>query len=564
MNHPSDPTDPAATQAAQKLARLNSQVDAMRAVLVRLLQDVVVAESRLGANASAQMLEANEQLVLAALRNRVDAETASQALDLVSRSADLDALTQLPNRMLFLDRLAGAMASARRHGTRFALLFIDLDKFKEINDTLGHAVGDEALRRVARCLASAVRAVDTVSRYGGDEFVVLLAEVVQPSDALFVADKVIALLQAPSHIGEHVLKLSASIGISIYPEDGEDAQTLIERADAAMYRAKRRGAGSSVFHSDHVPDDADLESAAQLPWVVPEPQAGSADARPSRRHAELQEANELLVLASLGAQELQDAMQEAQGRQTEFLTSVVNELRDPLAPIRLAAAQLGRSPGDVSLLPRAQAIIEHQTAHMSRLVNQLLDMSCGNARLRFRREQVDLAHVIEAGVRYLEPNLSARRQSIEVKLASRPLLVHGHPAHLAQIFSNLLDNASKYTPDGGAIELSAERVGELIVITVHDNGLGIAPEALLSVFDPFMQDTHAIGFNGIGVGIGLTVVRELVEAHGGDVVASSGGRGHGSRFVVTLPAAPAQSRDVPDMRAPAAAASPTPAGRTSP
>jgi signal transduction histidine kinase len=115
-------------------------------------------------------------------------------------------------------------------------------------------------------------------------------------------------------------------------------------------------------------------------------------------------------------------------------------------------------------------------------------------------------------------------------------MVHGHPAHLSQIVSNLLDNASKYTPDGGAIDLSASRIDDLVVITVHDNGLGIAPEALLSVFDPFVQDTHAIGFNGTGVGIGLTVVRELVEAHGGSVVASSAGRGQGSQFVVTLPA----------------------------
>lgn len=280
MTPPSDPSDLAATNATRKLASLNSQVDAMRAVLVRLLQDVIVAESTLGANAAAQLLEANEKLVVSALRNQTDAETASQALDQVSRSADLDALTGLPNRVLLLDRLMIALANARRHRTRFALLFIDLDKFKEINDTLGHAVGDEALRRVARCLASSVRAVDTVSRYGGDEFVVLLAEVTQPGDALFVADKMIALLRAPNHIGEHVLQLSASIGISIYPEDGEDALTLIELADAAMYRAKRRGAGTSMLHADRVPDDADLKTPAPLAWAVPRPVAGSSE--PSR------------------------------------------------------------------------------------------------------------------------------------------------------------------------------------------------------------------------------------------------------------------------------------------
>ena len=508
----------------------------MRAVLVRLLQDVVVAESSLSANQSAQLLEANEQLVVTALRNQTDAETASQALDMVSKSADLDALTQLPNRVLLLDRLMGAMAHAKRHGTRFALLFLDLDKFKEINDTLGHAVGDEALRRVARCLASSVRAVDTVSRYGGDEFMVLLAEVAQGSDALLVADKVIALLGAPSQIGEHVLRLSASIGISLYPDDGADALTLIERADAAMYRAKRRGAGSCVFHGDRVADEADLRAPAQAARPVSTGVASSPANKQASRHAELREANEVLVLAALSAQELQDAMQEAQRRQTEFLNGVANELRDPLAPIRQAAAQLGRGPGDESLLSRAQAIIDRQAAHMSRLVNRLLDMSHGNARLRFRRERVDLRGVIEAAVEYIRPGLTTRRQKIVVQLAADALTVHGHPAHLSQIVSNLLDNASKYTPDGGEIDIAASRVDDLIVITVHDNGLGITPDALLSVFDPFAQDTHAIGFNGTGAGIGLTVVRELVEAHGGNVVASSAGRGHGSQFVVTLPA----------------------------
>ena len=158
MTHPSDPNDAAATQAARKLESLNSQVDAMRAVLVRLLQDVVVAESALGTNAAAQLLEANEKLVVSALRNQADAETASQALDQVARSADLDALTQLPNRVLLLDRLMGALASGRRHRKRFALLFLDLDKFKEINDTLGTRSAWNMMlaapRRLARYIAA--------------------------------------------------------------------------------------------------------------------------------------------------------------------------------------------------------------------------------------------------------------------------------------------------------------------------------------------------------------------------------------------------------------------------
>jgi diguanylate cyclase (GGDEF)-like protein len=144
--------------------------------------------------------------------------------------------------------LAYGIASARRHRSRLAVLFLDLDHFKQINDTLGHAVGDEALKTAAQCLRSAVRDVDTVSRYGGDEFLILLAEVSQASDAHLVADKMITSLGAAHTVGAHVVRLGASIGISIYPDDGEDAATLIDRADAAMYLAKKYEFGSVVFH----------------------------------------------------------------------------------------------------------------------------------------------------------------------------------------------------------------------------------------------------------------------------------------------------------------------------
>ena len=199
------PNDAAVQAAARELAGLNSQVEAMRAVLVRLLQDVVAAEKQIENSQVAQLLEVNEELVVAAMRNQSDAATAAQALDEAERQSELDPLTQLPNRMLLLDRFDNAIANARRHGTRLGLLFLDLNNFKQINDTLGHAVGDEALKLAARCLASSTRAGDTVSRHGGDEFMVLLTEVSQASDAVVVADKMLALLSAPCRIGPHVL-----------------------------------------------------------------------------------------------------------------------------------------------------------------------------------------------------------------------------------------------------------------------------------------------------------------------------------------------------------------------
>ncbi len=200
--------------------------------------------------AAARLVEANEQLVLSALRAQADAHAATQALQDLSRSAGLDALTSLPNRMLLLDRFTQAIAVARRHRGRVALLFLDLDNFKQINDTFGHAGGDQVLKQVAHCLASVVRDADTVSRHGGDEFVILLAEVAQPSDAGLTANKLLAAIAAPSRLGDRVLQISASVGISIYPEDGEDADTLIDRADRAMFQAKRQGLGSFAFHCD--------------------------------------------------------------------------------------------------------------------------------------------------------------------------------------------------------------------------------------------------------------------------------------------------------------------------
>ena len=153
MNATPDRNPGTPQQAARDLARVQKKVDSARALLVRLLQELVVAENQLGRNPPAAMLEANEQLVLASLRHQAEAEAAAQALKTLSRSAGLDPLTQLPNRALLLDRCAHAMASARRRGSRLALLFLDLDQFKPVNDSLGHALGDEVLKTVAQRLS---------------------------------------------------------------------------------------------------------------------------------------------------------------------------------------------------------------------------------------------------------------------------------------------------------------------------------------------------------------------------------------------------------------------------
>ena len=156
----------------------------------------------------------------------------------MSRLAHHDSLTGLPNRILLKDRLGQAIATAHRNDTRLAVLFLDLDGFKSINDSLGHRIGDRLLRSVAARLVGVVRGTDTVSRQGGDEFVVVLTEIKRAADAGIAAKKMVNALSVPHKLDTHELRLTASIGISTYPEDGDDAETLMKNADTAMYRAK--------------------------------------------------------------------------------------------------------------------------------------------------------------------------------------------------------------------------------------------------------------------------------------------------------------------------------------
>lgn len=243
MNNAPDRRSSPSNEVEAQLAKLEGKVSAMRAVLVQLLQEVVMVEARLDHGQASLLLKANEQLVVSALGAQMDAESALGALDEAARVGGLDALTGLPNRTVFLDRFERAISHAKRHGNCVALLFLDLDSFKQVNDTFGHAAGDRTLRLVADCLTSLVRETDTVSRHGGDEFLVLLAEVTNAADASVVAAKVNAELASYSRFDNQPLPLRASIGISVYPEDGLDAGTLIACADSAMYLAKKQKRG---------------------------------------------------------------------------------------------------------------------------------------------------------------------------------------------------------------------------------------------------------------------------------------------------------------------------------
>jgi diguanylate cyclase (GGDEF)-like protein/PAS domain S-box-containing protein len=161
--------------------------------------------------------------------------------------AQHDFLTGLANRALLTERLSQAIGLAKRHQKQVALLFVDLDDFKSINDSMGHTVGDQLLKVVADRLVTCVRGTDTVCRQGGDEFVILLAEIERVQDAANVADKLLAALVVPQQVGEHELTVTLSIGISVYPDDSHDVDTVMQNADTAMYQAKEDGRNNYKF-----------------------------------------------------------------------------------------------------------------------------------------------------------------------------------------------------------------------------------------------------------------------------------------------------------------------------
>jgi diguanylate cyclase (GGDEF)-like protein len=498
---------------------LDARIAAARVELLRLRGPGPDGERRAVSRHDARLVHANERLVLSLL----DASTAAEAAAALGQR---DALTGIPNRGLVLDRLETALASARRNRRKLGVLFVDLDAFKSINDTHGHAAGDRALQLAARRLTASVRASDTVGRFGGDEFLAILPDIEGPVDASLVAAKIVSSLAAPNADGDGAQPLTASVGIAIYPQDAASGAELVELADQAMYRAKARGSGHIEFH------DA----------AAPQPSAVAASNARGRRHppslADLRDANEHLVLAALAAQGLQGKAEDIHHRQVMFLAMVAHELRNPLNPIRAAAELLQHASTNQELLAQVQGILRRQVVHLARLVDDLLDGArASTGKFRLECSAVSLRDILDPVVDAIRPATIARRQALALRLSPVAMAVHADPVRLTQVFTNLLDNASKYTAHGGEIGVDLEPTGDGLSATlrVTDNGIGISAEALPHIFDLFVQETHARAHDGQGLGIGLAIVRELVQAHGGTLFAASAGRGLGSRFVVTLP-----------------------------
>ena len=228
-------------------------------------------------------------------------------------------------------------------------------------------------------------------------------------------------------------------------------------------------------------------------------------------------------------------LREADLRKDVFLATLSHELRNPLAPIRNAAKLLQGKNLDPTQL-RAQAIISRQVGHMSSLLDDLLDVSrITRGSFLLKKSYVDLNEVLDEAVETAQPAIEAKRHTLRVQRPEEPIVLEADSVRLTQVVSNLLTNAVKYTPAGGEITVGSRREAEGLAIFVRDNGVGLAPEALAQVFTMFTRVESEIGRSEGGLGIGLALVKGLVELHGGRVEALSAGAGKGSEFVVSLP-----------------------------
>jgi len=243
-------------------------------------------------------------------------------------------------------------------------------------------------------------------------------------------------------------------------------------------------------------------------------------------------------------------LEEAARRKDEFLAMLAHELRNPLAAISNAEYVLEGIRTEDPRVVRLRSIISRQAQHLSRLVDDLLDISrITRGKIELRKEPVELAAVLQRSVESTSPLVEAYGHRLEIELPSAPVLIHADSTRLEQILTNLLNNAAKYTEPGGELRVWAKVEGEDVAVGVRDSGIGMSPELLPRVFDLFTQAERSLDRSQGGLGIGLALVRRLVQLHGGSVSAHSEGPGKGSEFVVRMPAlAPEAAASIPPLR----------------
>jgi signal transduction histidine kinase len=301
-------------------------------------------------------------------------------------------------------------------------------------------------------------------------------------------------------------------------------EETIARWRARYELATRRGAPVSFEHTQPAAD-----GGSPLTLAITVAPLASSDAVAAHTYC-------YVAQDVTGTRAAAAALQDADRRKDEFLATLSHELRNPLAPIRNAATLLDSPKLGTEGLAFARQVIQRQVAHMARLLDDLLDVArITQGKLELRREPTTLCHVVEDALEAARPLLERKAHVLAVNLPPEPVVLDVDPVRIAQVLTNLLTNAAKYTDDGGRIELAVATAADGVTLTVRDNGIGLTPQALATVFTMFNQIPCARDRSEGGLGIGLALVRAVVELHGGTLTAHSDGPGRGSEFRVHLP-----------------------------
>lgn len=378
-------------------------------------------------------------------------------------------------------------------------------RLRELNDTLEQRVADRT-----EALADQQRLYQSITD--------------NASVALFITDtqqRCVFMNPAAERLTgyDRVALHGCRLAAVLLPHPCAETAPLLGERDAPPHLAQDKHQGEARFlHKDGHAYDVSLTSST------------------------LRDDREEVIGAIIEAQDIsqrkraQEQLRDADRRKDEFLATLAHELRNPLAPVRNAVQYLRAKGPATPELAWARDVIDRQTQAMIRLIDDLMDVSrISRGKIELQREQIQLATVVASAVETSQPKIELYGHQLIVDLPTTPVLVDGDLTRLAQVFLNLLNNAAKYTDPGGRIELRAEPDGRDVVVTVRDTGIGIPAENLESIFEMFSQVEGALSRSRGGLGIGLSLVKRLVEMHGGSVEARSAGLDKGSEFVVRLP-----------------------------
>jgi signal transduction histidine kinase/DNA-binding response OmpR family regulator len=329
-------------------------------------------------------------------------------------------------------------------------------------------------------------------------------------------------------------------------EEGSDPVTQrlpsLETLGPKLTLAIERVLATGILES--LPDSADPPTTLVLPLAAREHTIAAMvlSREPSGRRFHPADVTMADAMASRTAIAMDNArlykdLEEADRQKNEFLSMLAHELRNPLAPIRNAVTILRQRAAENPDAARAQDVIDRQVSHLVRLVDDLLDVSrITRGKIQLKRECLDVASVMAAAVETSRPHIEALEHQFTVQMPTQPLYIDADQARIAQVLSNLLNNAAKFTPPGGSIFFGVTRQGADVVFQVRDSGIGIPADMLHGIFDLFTQVERSIERSQGGLGIGLTLAQRIVQMHGGQVEAKSQGLGCGSEFTVRLPA----------------------------